>query len=220
MEGERVALQAQAAVLRPDLELVLRSLLDAGDEQLPDPGRAERAHRMQAPVPGVEVADDRDRARVRRPDREGGAGDPVQLADVRAEPLVEVLVAALHGEVEIELAERRQERVRVADGERVPVGVLHLELVLERQPRLRQQSLPEPGGILQPRLDACGLDTHRPRLGPERAHDYAVPGRVRAENAVGVGPEVDGHSACAAWCMSRSIPATGIPTQSGRLSSS
>ena len=114
VERDRVALQAQPAVLRAELELVLRALLDAGDEQLPDPGRAERAHRVQPPVPGVEVADDRDRARVRRPDGERGADDAVDLADVRAEPLVEVLVAALHREVEVELAERRQERVRVA----------------------------------------------------------------------------------------------------------
>ncbi len=70
---------------------------------------------MQPPVPAVEVADDRDRARVRRPDRERGAGDAVELADVRAEPLVELLVAALAREVQVELAERRQERVRVAD---------------------------------------------------------------------------------------------------------
>ena len=130
-------------------------------------------------------------------------------------------MAALHREVEVELAERRQERVRVADGERVPVRVLDLELVLERQPRLRQQRFPQARGVLELGLDAGGLDAHRLRLGPERAHDdAAVLGRVGAEDAVGIGAEVDGHSASAAWCMSRSIPATGIPTQSGRLSSS
>ncbi len=155
VEGERVALQPQPAVVRPDLELVLRPLVDARDEQLPDPGRAERAHRVQAPVPGVEVADDRDRARVRRPDGEGGARHAVELADVRAEPLVEVLVPALHREVEVELAEGRQERVRVADGERVPVRILDLELVLERQPRLRQQRLPQAGRILELGFDLC-----------------------------------------------------------------
>ncbi len=31
---------------------------DVGHEELPDPRRAERAHRVQAPVPAVEVADD------------------------------------------------------------------------------------------------------------------------------------------------------------------
>jgi hypothetical protein len=41
VERDRIALQAQAAVLRADLELVLRPLVHARDEQLPDPRRAE-----------------------------------------------------------------------------------------------------------------------------------------------------------------------------------
>ena len=53
-----------------DLELVARAGLDARDEELPDARAAERAHRVDAPVPAVEVADDGDRAGVRRPDRE------------------------------------------------------------------------------------------------------------------------------------------------------
>ena len=180
---------------------------------------------MQAPVPGVEVADDRDRARVRRPDREGGADDAVELAHVRAEPLVEVLVPALHGEVEVELAERGEERVRVADSEGVPVGVLDLELVLERQFGLREQRLPQSRRVLQLGFDRCrlvmgGLDAHRLRLGPVGTHDHAFLRLVRAEHTVRVDAQLEGHSASAACCMSRSIPATGIPTQSGRLSSS
>ena len=69
---------------------------------------------MQAPVPGVEVADDA------RPTRAAGAqtanavpGDAVELAHVRAEALVQLLVAALAEQVQVELADRRQERVRV-----------------------------------------------------------------------------------------------------------
>ena len=65
-----------------------------------------------------------------------------------------------------------------------------------------------------------GLDAHTYSLGPERAHDDPVLGLVCAQDAMWIAAEVDGHSASAAWCMSRSIPATGIPTQSGRLSSS
>ena len=57
-------------------------------------------------------------ARRRRPHRERGAGDAVDLAQVRAELLVELLVAALAGEVQVELAERRQERVGVVERER------------------------------------------------------------------------------------------------------
>jgi hypothetical protein len=76
---------------------------------------------------------------------------------VRAEPLVELLVPALHHEVEVELAERGEERVRVAQRERVAAGVLDLELVFERQPRLRQQRLPQPRRIEQLRLDRTCL---------------------------------------------------------------
>ena len=66
-----------------------------------------------------------------------------------------------------------------------------------------------------------GLDAHTYSLGPERAYDdAAVLGLMGAEDAMRIAAELDGHSASAAWCISRSIPATGIPTQSGRLSSS
>ena len=83
------------------------------------PERAERAHRVQAPVPGVEVADDRDRARATAPRRRTPCPvTPSISRDVRAELLVELLVAALADQVQVELAERRQEAVRVAQRER------------------------------------------------------------------------------------------------------
>ncbi len=173
---------------------------------------------MQAAVPRVEVADDGNRARVRRPHGERGAGDAVELADVRAELLVQLLVAALHDEMQVELAERRQERVRIAQRERVAVRILDLDLVLERQLRLREHRLPEAGGILQLRLDGARLHAHRPRLGAERAHDDAAVRLVRAENGVRVGAELD--HAVVGSSMSRWMPRTGMPTQSGRLSSS
>ena len=122
-ERERIGLQPQRAVRAADLELVARARREVRDEELPDPGRAERAHRVEPPVPAVEVADDATRARVRRPDRERDARDAVELADVRAELVVELLVPALAGEPEVELAERRQERVRVVERERVAVRV-------------------------------------------------------------------------------------------------
>jgi hypothetical protein len=84
VEGKRVALETHAAVLRSDLELVFRAFIDAGNEQFPDPGRAEGAHRMQAAIPGVEVAHHGDRARVRRPDGKGGTDHAVEIAYVRA----------------------------------------------------------------------------------------------------------------------------------------
>ena len=183
-EGERVRLDPEATVPRTNLELVSRAVVDPRDEELPDAGRAEAAHRVQPAVPGVELADDRDRARVRRPHRERGARDAADLADVRAEPRVQLLVPALHREVQVEVAERREKGVRVAHGERLPVRVLDLELVVERQLRLGQQRLPEPRRVLELRLDAARLHAHRLRLGTVRAHDDAAVGLVGAEDAV------------------------------------
>ena len=61
---------SSVAVGADDLVLVDRALADAGDEDLPDAGVDALAHRVAAAVPGVEVADDRDAPRVRRPDGE------------------------------------------------------------------------------------------------------------------------------------------------------
>ncbi len=53
-----------------NLELVERALADAWNERLPQAAAPTGAQRMRAAVPAVEVADDRDAARVRRPDDE------------------------------------------------------------------------------------------------------------------------------------------------------
>ena len=138
-----------------------------------------------------------------------------------AEPLVQVLVPSLHREVEVELPERGQERVRVAERIRDPVRILDLELVLERELRFRQQRLPEPARILQLRLHPGRLHAHGLRLGAIGADDDAAVVRlVRAEDAVGIRSELDHQALSAAVSMSLCIPAAGMRTQSGRLSSS
>src|SRR5204862_156236 len=78
-------------------ELVARALGDAGAEERPDARRAQRAHRVQAPVPRVGVTHHRDRARRRRPHGEGHPRGAVDLRAVRADLLVELLVAPLAG---------------------------------------------------------------------------------------------------------------------------
>ena len=62
------------------------------------------------------------------------------LADVRTEPLVQLLVPALADQVQIQLAERRQERVRILDVNVAGVAVVDLELVAQRQLRARRSS--------------------------------------------------------------------------------
>ena len=162
---DRVGAELHVAGLRAQLVLVARAFLDTGDEELPDARRAERAHRVDAPVPVVEVADDADRARAWRPDRERRADDAVDLEHVRAELLVQLLVPPLCGEVEVELADRRQEAVRVVelDGRTARIADL---------------------GDFVDGLLACRDHAHVLRPRTERAHDHVAVRRVRAEQMV------------------------------------
>ena len=111
-----VGLLAPAAVLAEDLVLVRGASADAGHEQLPDARDAERAHRVGCSLPHVEVADDSNRPRIGRPHGEGGAGHVAKHRGVElhvgAEHIPQPLVAALANEVQVQLAERRQEAVR------------------------------------------------------------------------------------------------------------
>jgi hypothetical protein len=185
LEGHRVGLQADLAVLGEDLELVVVPAPDAGQEDLPDAARAERAHRVRAAVPVVEVADDGDRLRGRRPDGERGAAHAVELEHVRAQLLPQLLVAALADEVQVELADRRQEPVRVL-GRHLPVAVGDLVGVGERQRRLREAGLEDAGRVdllHRHRLAAVAREHgHGGGGGAPRPDDHAV--------AVGMGAEV------------------------------
>ena len=187
------------------------------------PDDAERAHRVQAAVPGVEVADDRDRARVRRPDRERRADDAVDLAHVRAELLVELARAGPPS--------RGAGRARRASaGTHTDRAACTCSRPRSR-PRARTRAAASPSAAAPPRARRIlqlgstarlRLHAHRLRLGPVRAHDDAALRLVRAEDPCGSAPS------SIIWAMSlqrparcsRRMPATGMPTQSGRLSSS
>ena len=86
-----------------------------GNEEFPHPGRAEDAHRMATAIPAVEVPDHADASRRRRPDGELHAAHAVHLRIVGAEFLVDPRVVALVEEIEVEIGQRRQERVRVVE---------------------------------------------------------------------------------------------------------
>ncbi len=113
--GQRVGLEHPAAVRPGDRELVVTAGAHPGEEHLPDPGGAERAHRVEAVVPVAGVADQPDAAGVGRPDREGGADHPLVLDHPGAEAAPELAVLALADEVEVEVAEGGQEAVGVVD---------------------------------------------------------------------------------------------------------
>ncbi len=108
-EGERVGALAEVPLGGEDLELVALPGTDAGHEQLPDPRRAERPHRVGAAVPAVDVAHHPDRAGVGSPHRERGPRHPLVDPGVRPQHAPEVTVAALADEVEIELAQGGRE---------------------------------------------------------------------------------------------------------------
>ena len=72
---------------------------------------------------------------------------------MRAEPLPQLLVAALADEVQVELADRRQEAVRVVDRDRAGVAVVDLELVGERQLGAVDDALEDAAGVHGLELD-------------------------------------------------------------------
>ncbi len=186
-ERERVRLLPPDAVGAQHLELVPAPVPDAGDEQLPHAGRPDQAHRVRPAVPVVEVADEPDAPRVGCPHRERRAGDRavrrVEAALVRAEDLPELLVAPLGDEMLVELAQRRQEAVRVVGCQHVAV-VGHLEPVV-RHRRGVEDADPHPVALVA-QARALASVQHRDRLGPGPQHadrDAAVM-RVRPEHGV------------------------------------
>ena len=139
--GHRVGLLPPLSVGAEDDVLVAGAAAHTRDEQLPDARLPELAHRVLAAVPAVEVALEPDAARPRRPDRERRArhvaGRRAVVVDPRAQHRPEQLVPPLVDQVEVHLAERRQEPVRVVDGDRA-LPVVHLDPVVRYVPGLQR----------------------------------------------------------------------------------
>ena len=187
--SERVGLVPPHPVEAADRVLVPGAVGHARDEQLPHARHAERAHRERAAVPVVEVAGHAHPAGVRRPDREGHPGHLVDLADVRAQDLPQLLVPALPDQVEVVLAELRQEPVRILGHRlvRIVLGVRGGDAVVghllvgegDREHALVQVGHRHPAVVIQNQFDRTGQGPQRPD------HDSVRPG-VRAEDRVRV----------------------------------
>src|SRR3954453_22759037 len=86
LRAERVGIglqRHQLARARLDLVFVKSALSDPRDEQLPDAAFPAQPHWMTTTIPPVEVGDDADSARIRRPNREAhsiDAGDPHRMS--------------------------------------------------------------------------------------------------------------------------------------------
>src|SRR5699024_751637 len=109
--GHRIGLVAPGAVGPQDPELVDLPLTDPGHEDLPDPGGPEGAQGVTAALPAVERTHHLYGAGVGGPDREGGAVDPVDGADLRAQGPPQLLVAAFPDQMQVQLAQSGQEAV-------------------------------------------------------------------------------------------------------------
>ncbi len=137
----RVGLELQlAAVARVELVLVELAGADLGHEQLPDARAAAHAHRVIAPVPVIERADDADALGVRRPDGEADAAHAGDRALVSAEEAMRVDVTAAREACEVALVDLERERVRVVA--LVPTAVVRLPANAIRRRDVAARPLP------------------------------------------------------------------------------
>ena len=189
---------------------------------------------MQPSIPAIEVTHDADAASVRRPHRERDSIDPVDRLGVRPQLLPQPLVPAFSRQVQIELAERGEERIGILLHERLSIRVADLDLVpLEG---ILDDALEEPG-FVDP-LKLCRElvvyeDAHR--LGPRTPcpDDRAALHRMPAQQAVRISQlasdePVDVRASVRAsrrWTrrhvdsprsITRAMPRRGMRAQSGR----
>ena len=109
--GIRIGLQRQQSAIGADqLVFVEMPRAQPGHENLPQTAGVTPPHRHAPAVPVVEVADEADPSRVRRPDRERDALDALMHDRVRAELLIAGEMVALDEQMQVEFAEHRPKR--------------------------------------------------------------------------------------------------------------
>ncbi|OIQ79884.1 hypothetical protein GALL_383660 [mine drainage metagenome] len=113
-EAVRVGLDhGVAAVAVADFELVQAAHGQFRDEHFPHAARAERAHGVDAAIPAVEVADDADALRVRRPQRKTNPGDAFALVGVGAQHVVGAQQPAFAEQMQVVLRSQRRKGVGI-----------------------------------------------------------------------------------------------------------
>ena len=151
-----VGLDEDVGRLVEDLVFVEFALAETGDEQLPHAGGAERAHGVVAAVPVVEIAHDRHAGGAGRPDGERHAGHPVDHTQVGAEFFVDAVLVALVEKVEVLVAERGEERIRVKKLADLAAAQRDAELVAENGGLVRDEDLEKALRREQLHLDGRG----------------------------------------------------------------
>jgi len=104
---------------------------------------------------------------------------------VCAQLLVQLFVARLADQMQVEIAQGGQERVRVAIGDHDRTGVLHLQAVTEHSPLLGQPQLEQPPRVDLPQgpgAASVGQKGHLQRIRAEHAHHKTLGGSMRAEH--------------------------------------
>ena len=117
LEAKRVRFERQQSAVRiQELELINRSDCQFRDEDLPQAAVEAPAHLAAPAIPPIEVADDGNAGRVRRPEGEQHAVDALVADELGAKPSVELAMRALPHQIVVERTQRRAERVGVHIG--------------------------------------------------------------------------------------------------------
>ncbi len=128
----RIRLEHAGAIGANHFELVGIALAEIGDEDFPVAAGPDRPHRVDAAVPGVEVADHADPPRIRRPHREVHAGADAVRDRVRAEFIERLEVRAFAEQMNIEVGQHRTVAIGVIDLDRHPFRPQKPQAVIER----------------------------------------------------------------------------------------
>ncbi len=223
---------------RLDLVLVERARLQTRDEQLPYAALVAKPHGVAAPIPVVEGPYDAHASRVGRPHRERDAANALELARMRAEPLVGAKIPAFGEQTDVPLAEQRREAVGILD---LPFAVRRHQTQAVGEPvsvphDTLEESVPmQPGELGHGRVRARVDHRDAGRTRQKGAHHDGTVGRGPVHAQYGerialVGAD-DGREIrslggslvrrCHAFDpISSRTPATGARTQSGRLAAS
>ena len=199
---------------RTDLELVLLARAKAGHEQLPDTRRQQVPHHVDAAIPSVEVAHDRNALSVGRPDGEMDAANAAKIRGVRAQAILDLQQLPFSEQVQVVVGGDAAEPIGVVELDRVaPLEVDQqpvVEAVLEGgdagDVHLEQTVGVPPGhgdrerlGVPQPQVDGAHARPEHPnpqsarrtvQVGAEEPEGVAV---LPADNRVQVGAEGHGE---------------------------
>src|SRR6266513_1390303 len=206
-EAERIGLQQERAALRPDLELVMRAFAHSRQKQFPDAATEETAHRIDAAIPAVEIADDADALCVRRPDGEIHAIGVADIAQMRDKLLVELKVISLGKKMQVHFAHDQAIAVGIADEGRgfVPAREMNVVINVAFHPRDRRlEKSFRPKTVRDEALFGfpMGNDAHFLRVRTKDADNEIVTHAMRPEDAERIGMRageeeiqlVDGHA--------------------------